>query len=162
MKILHTVEFYSPSVGGMQEVVKQLSERLVELGHDVTVATTKLSERKEKIINGVKISEFDVSGNLVRGLKGDIEKYENFLIESDFDVVVNFAAQQWATDISLSVASLRTTLTGALPTGASRLASSVRALVSISSISRLSTSSNRPTTSSPKPFAPSMNRAVIC
>src|SRR6266567_1231523 len=101
MKILHTVEFYSPSVGGMQEVVKQLSERLVELGHDVTVATTKLSERKEKIINGVKISEFDVSGNLVRGLKGDIEKYENFLIESDFDVVVNFAAQQWATDISL-------------------------------------------------------------
>ena len=26
MKILHTVEFYSPSVGGAQEVVKQISE----------------------------------------------------------------------------------------------------------------------------------------
>ena len=55
MKILHTVEFYHPSIGGMQEVVKQLSERLVLLGHDVTVATTKMSERKESCINGVKI-----------------------------------------------------------------------------------------------------------
>ena len=103
MKILHTVEFYYPSIGGMQEVVKQLSERLVGLGHDVTVATTKLPERNKNVINGVKIEGFDISGNLVRGLTGDIEKYEKFLIESDFDVVVNFAAQQWATDIALSV-----------------------------------------------------------
>ena len=103
MKILHTVEFYHPSIGGMQEVVKQLSERLVLLGHDVTVATTKISERKESCIKGVKISEFSISGSFVRGLKGDIEKYEKFLIESDFDVIVNFAAQQWATDIALSV-----------------------------------------------------------
>ena len=103
MKILHTVEFYHPSIGGMQEVVKQLSERLVLLGHDVTVATTKMSERKESCINGVKISEFSISGSFVRGLKGDIKKYEELLIESDFDVIVNFAAQQWATDIALSV-----------------------------------------------------------
>jgi|GEM_PF-5705905 len=27
MKILHTVEFYEPSKGGAQEVVRQLSER---------------------------------------------------------------------------------------------------------------------------------------
>jgi len=39
MKILHTVESYTPSINGMQQVVKQLSERLVLLGHDVTVAT---------------------------------------------------------------------------------------------------------------------------
>ena len=103
MKILHTVEFYHPSIGGMQEVVKQLSERLVLLGHDVAVATTKISERKESCIKGVKISEFSISGSFVRGLKGDIKKYEKFLIESDFDVIVNFAAQQWATDIALSV-----------------------------------------------------------
>ena len=103
MKILHTVEFYHPSIGGMQEVVKQLSERLVLLGHDITVATTKMSDRKGSCINGVKISEFSISGNFVRGLKGDIEKYENLLIESDFDVIVNFAAQQWATDIALFV-----------------------------------------------------------
>lgn len=63
MKILHTVEFYYPSVGGMQEVVKRLSELLVQYGHDVTVATTRLAARRDKTINGVKIKEFEISGN---------------------------------------------------------------------------------------------------
>jgi glycosyltransferase involved in cell wall biosynthesis len=101
MKILHTVEFYSPSVGGMQEVVRQLSEHLVRLRHDVTVATTKLSDRKEKVINGVKIVEFDISGNMVREMKGEVGPYEDYLLNTDFDIITNFAAQQWATDIML-------------------------------------------------------------
>jgi len=103
MKVLHTVELYYPSAGGMQEVVKQISERLVKLGHEVTVATTKLSERKNKIINGVKIEEFNIEGNLVRGLKGDTEKYKKFLIDSDFDIITNFAAQQWASDLAFDI-----------------------------------------------------------
>lgn len=103
MKILHTVEFYYPSVGGAQEVVRQLSERMVKLGHDVTVATTKLPERKDLIINGVKIAEFNISGNTVHGLTGEVDKYKQFLLKSDFDVIMNYAAQQWATDISFDV-----------------------------------------------------------
>jgi len=103
MRILHTVEFYHPSVGGMQEVVKQLSERLVKLGHEVTVATTKLPDRKDDTLNGVKIREFSVSGNLAKGFKGDAQGYKKFLLDSDFDVVTNFAAQQWATDVALTV-----------------------------------------------------------
>jgi L-malate glycosyltransferase len=35
MKILHCVESYYPSIGGMQAVVRQLSERLVKMGHEV-------------------------------------------------------------------------------------------------------------------------------
>lgn len=103
MKILHTVEFYSPSVGGAQEVVRQISERLAAKGHDVTVATTKLPERKSKFINGVKIVEFDISGNAVNGYKGNTDQYKNFLLKSDFDVVMNYAAQQWATDLFFEV-----------------------------------------------------------
>lgn len=103
MRILHTVEFYDPSVGGMQEVVKQLSERLVKLGHSVTVATTKLPNRKSLEVNGVKIVEFDIHGNLAYGLSGETDKYEDYLRNSKFGVVVNFAAQQWATDIALDV-----------------------------------------------------------
>lgn len=103
MKILHTVEFYHPSVGGMQEVVKQISERLAMFDHEVTVATTKLSERKNKIINGVKIEEFDIRGNLVNGLKGETEKYKEFLINSDFDIIANFAAQQWGSDLAFDI-----------------------------------------------------------
>ncbi|MDD2852000.1 MAG: glycosyltransferase family 4 protein [Desulfuromonadaceae bacterium] len=103
MKILHTVEFYHPSVGGMQEVVKQLSERLVRMGHDVTVATTRLPERIDKEYNGVKIVEFAISGNLVRGMRGEIDEYRRFLKESAFEVVSNFAAQQWATDVAITM-----------------------------------------------------------
>jgi len=102
MKILHTVENYFPSVGGMQEVVKQLSERLVKLGHKVTVAAGKHPERTQKVINGVQIADFCISGNLVSNLTGEIEKYKDLLVNSDFDIITNFAAQQWATDAALT------------------------------------------------------------
>jgi len=64
MKILHTVESYLPSRHGMQEVVTQLSEKLVLMGHDVTVATSYDENRKSNIINGVKIADFNIKGNL--------------------------------------------------------------------------------------------------
>jgi L-malate glycosyltransferase len=100
MRILHTVEFYNPSIGGAQEVVRQLSERLVTLGHDVTVVTTKLPERNFKVLNGVRIEEFNIAGNAVRGFSGEIERYKKFLLESDFEILMNYAAQQWTTDLT--------------------------------------------------------------
>ena len=94
MKILHTVELYYPSKGGMQEVVKQISERLVQAGHNVTVATSKLSDRNSKTVGGVNIEEFELSGNLVRGITGDIKKYQEYLLSPDFGIITNFAARQ--------------------------------------------------------------------
>ena len=61
MKILHTVEFYEPCKGGAEEVVKQLSECLVAMGHDVTVATTIDKDRTPGKINGVLVLSFDIS-----------------------------------------------------------------------------------------------------
>lgn len=103
MKILHTVESYYPETSGMAEAVRQISEGLVRLGHKVTVATAKMPERKKKIINGVCLIQFAVSGKAVFGLHGKVEKYRNYLLNSDFDIVTNFAAQQWATDIALPI-----------------------------------------------------------
>ena len=103
MKILHTVEFYHPSIGGMQEVVKQLSERLVRLGHEVTVATTRLPERAERVINGVRIEEFAINGNLAWGMTGELDRYREFVVNGGFEVVTNFAAQQWATDALITM-----------------------------------------------------------
>jgi hypothetical protein len=40
VRILHTVEFYLPFKHGMSEVVKQISERIIVLVYDVTVATS--------------------------------------------------------------------------------------------------------------------------
>lgn len=101
MKILHTVEGYPPSVGGMQEAVRQVSEHLARRGHAVTVATSKMAQRTEKMINGVAIEEFAVDGSMVRGYTGEVERYERFLLNSDYDIIANFAAQQWATDVML-------------------------------------------------------------
>jgi glycosyltransferase involved in cell wall biosynthesis len=104
VKILHTVEFYYPSVGGAQEVVRRLSERMVALGHEVIVATSRLAERTQRSLNGVQIVEFEVGGNAVRGFTGpDAERYKRFLVESDADVIMNYAAQQWTADLCFEV-----------------------------------------------------------
>jgi glycosyltransferase involved in cell wall biosynthesis len=106
MKILHTAEFYYPSVGGMQEVVKQLSEKLVEFGHDITIATTRLKDRTFSEFNGVKIEEFEIKGNYVNGIfgaRGEISRYQDFLKNSGFDIITNFAAQQWTSDVCFNI-----------------------------------------------------------
>ena len=102
MRILHTVEFYEPSKGGAQEVVKQLSERLVQRGHDVTVATSKHAARPSGKLNGVDVKSFDVRGNAVKGISGEVRNYVDFISNSDFDVILNYAAQTWTTDLTLT------------------------------------------------------------
>lgn len=98
MRILFCSEFYSPSVGGVQEVVRQLAERMVLRGHDVTVATTELPGRLSDTLNGVKIREFRISGNLVHGIGGKVADYRRFVESQVFDVIVIKAAQQWTFD----------------------------------------------------------------
>jgi L-malate glycosyltransferase len=121
LKILHTVERYHPHVGGMEEVVRQLSEKLVLLGHDVTVATGEHPERKNSTINDVKVVSFNIKGNLALGMHGETEAYKNFLLSSNFDIIVNFAAQQWATDIALPILSILKGKKIFVPTGFSGL-----------------------------------------
>jgi glycosyltransferase involved in cell wall biosynthesis len=103
MKILHTVQFYSPNIGGAQEVVRQVSERLTLRGHQVIVATSRLEDRKIRNMNGVEVEEFDISGNAVLGFKGETKRYQDFLLQGKFDLMMNYAAQQWATDLALPI-----------------------------------------------------------
>lgn len=124
MKILHTVESYDPASHGMQQVVKQLSERLFKTGHQVTVATRFDPARKDTIINGVKIEQFRISGKEVGGYtaeESEIHRYQDYLINSDFDIITNFAAQQWATDIALPILQQIKAVKIFVPTGFSEL-----------------------------------------
>ena len=98
IKLLICCESYYPSIGGVQIVLQQVAERLAKRGHDITIATSKLATRKSSIINGVRIVEFDVSGNVVRGLRGEIKKYSRFVLEQNYDVLLIKAAQNWAFD----------------------------------------------------------------
>jgi len=98
MRLLFCCEFYFPSVGGVQEVMRQIAERLVRRGHDVTVATTSLENRSVTEHNGVKIAEFGVTGNLVRGMDGEVERYREFVRNFQCDAILIKAAQQWTFD----------------------------------------------------------------
>lgn len=98
MRLLLACELYYPSVGGVQEVVRQVSMRLVERGHKVTVATTRLAERSSCAIDGVDVVEFAVSGNQVRGIHGAADAYQRYVLEGDYDVFMVKAAQQWTFD----------------------------------------------------------------
>lgn len=121
MRILHTVEFYEPSKGGAQEVVKQLSERLAARGHDVTVATSFLPERTATELKGVKIQQFRLRGNAVKGIEGEAGAYQEFLLDSNFDVVMNYAAQTWTTDLTFPILSQIQAKKVLAPLGYSRL-----------------------------------------
>lgn len=124
MKILHTVESYLPARHGMQEVVAQISERLTRRGHEVTVATSVHPDRREAVINGVRVEGFALSGNMVNGYQGGAEeqrRYQRFLMDGGFDIVVNFAAQQWATDLAFSALDAIPTKKVLVPTGFSGL-----------------------------------------
>jgi glycosyltransferase involved in cell wall biosynthesis len=103
MRILLASEFYYPSVGGVQEVMRQLGERFAEVGHEVVVATTHLPERKSQEIRGVTVKGFRVSGNLVRGMEGEVERYREYVLRQEYDILMIKAAQQWTFDALIPV-----------------------------------------------------------
>jgi len=110
LRILNTVEFYYPSVGGAQNVVREISERLAKRGHEIVVATSYLEDRNFSDLNGVKIEQFALTGSIVKGtqstkpsvqMKAEFDRYLAFIGTGKFDVMFNYAAQQWATDCAL-------------------------------------------------------------
>jgi len=98
MKILICCDSYYPSVGGVQIVLQQIAERLHKRGHDITIATSMLKNRNTNNINGIKIKEFDVSGNAISGLHGEFGKYQDYILSQDYDVLLMKAAQSWSFD----------------------------------------------------------------
>jgi glycosyltransferase involved in cell wall biosynthesis len=124
MKILHVVESYDPLLHGMQQVVKQISERLVSFGHTVTVATSYHPERTIFNINGVNVESFKIAGNAVNGYQStdnEIERYIEFVKSNEFEVVTIFAAQQWSCDLLLPILNNIPAKKVFVPTGFSQL-----------------------------------------
>jgi glycosyltransferase involved in cell wall biosynthesis len=98
MKLLFCCAEYWPSVGGVQEVMRQIAEQMVKAGHEVTVATSTHPKRAAKLHNGVRIAEFRIGGNLVDGLYGEANRYRDFMTKFDGDAILIKAAQQWSFD----------------------------------------------------------------
>lgn len=102
MKIGFAVGYFDPQVGGSEEVVKRLATGLKERGHDVTVATSRHPARVADDM-AVPVIEFECLGNATTGMAGDLLGYQRFLLESDRDVWLFYAAQIWTTDAALAI-----------------------------------------------------------
>jgi glycosyltransferase involved in cell wall biosynthesis len=98
LRLLLCCESYPPHRGGVQEVMRQIAERMAARGHDVTVATSRHPQRKPEVINGVRIRAFDAGGKMVYGLNGQIEEYREFVRTFEADAILIMAAQQWSFD----------------------------------------------------------------
>jgi L-malate glycosyltransferase len=102
MRILHTATTYSPSLDGVAETVRNVSERLVQRGHDVHVATTAVSSQSSCAdLGGVHVHRFSVKGNLAIGMCGQVEEYRHFVRSGDWDLLANHCLQTWPTDALL-------------------------------------------------------------
>jgi glycosyltransferase involved in cell wall biosynthesis len=76
---------------------------LARRGHAVTVATGYSPRRLTAELNGVAVRQFRIDGVLQQsalGIRGEISAFCRFLRDSDFDVVMNYAAQTWHTDLT--------------------------------------------------------------
>lgn len=103
-RVLLCCEQYSPSVGGVQEVMRQIAERLVQRGVDVVVATGIHPHREATaFINGVQVVSFAISGNRVHGINGPVYDYHCILKKGNFDAILIKAAQQWTFDAAVDV-----------------------------------------------------------
>lgn len=99
MRILHISEAYPPAPGGVSGIMRILSEGLVRLGHEVTVATRSHPMRHSKVLHGAKIVDFNVRGKVDSGYRGDVDRYQDFVRSFPCDVLMVYAAQTWATDL---------------------------------------------------------------
>lgn len=127
MKILLTVGLYNPHRGGAEKVVEDLATSLVAKGHDVTVATAYLSWRGVADLREVKVESFKLGGNAATGIIGDeqeIRRYQEFIINGEYDVVFNYTAQIWSTDLIFPILDKIKAVKILAPVGYSRLKSS--------------------------------------
>lgn len=120
MRIGLAVGYFSPQKGGSEEVVERLAVGLSRLGHDVIVATSFHPDRDPGAMV-VPVREFRVSGRSATGLQGDVLGYQHFLLTSDRDAWLLYAAQIWSTDAALPLLGSMPSSTVVVPCGYSGL-----------------------------------------
>lgn len=103
MNILLCCEHFYPSVGGVQKMMYELGLRFAMHGHQVTVVTSWREDRLQDSIDGIRIVSFKVLGNEASGMSGQIDEYQAFLKQGDFDFLLVMAAQQWTFDAMLPI-----------------------------------------------------------
>jgi len=104
MKILHIAQHYPPLVSGVPFVVREISERLANRGHEVHVATGAVTGcPREEMRNDVFVHRFGVQGNSVLGIAGETGAFLDFVRSTPWDAIAVHCAQTWSTDLLFGV-----------------------------------------------------------
>lgn len=113
MKILILTFTFFPEMNGVANVVFKHAKGLSDLGYDVEVITSHNEKREIEEINklGFKLTQFKIGGNwkLNSRYYGEIEKYKQYLYESDADIVMSHCWQIWNTDLLVDTPKKRNT-----------------------------------------------------
>jgi glycosyltransferase involved in cell wall biosynthesis len=102
MKILLCSEFYYPKIGGVERHNEILANFLHKKKNFVEIATSSSHKKNQKYFP-YKINYFNITGSIFKGYFGETIAYQNFLIESKFDIIFFNAAQQWSFDLALPI-----------------------------------------------------------
>jgi glycosyltransferase involved in cell wall biosynthesis len=102
MNILICSEFYKPHIGGVEYHSLQLAKFLQKKKNHVEIATT-FDEKRKIRRELIKINQFKIRGNFVKGYRGDVLEYQKFLLCKKFDIIFINAAQQWTLDLLLPI-----------------------------------------------------------
>lgn len=133
MNILFTVEYFYPKIGGAEKVVQHISTGLSKRGHKLTIATTRLENRNCRTLDGIRIEEFDIQGNFVKGIregkKGEIKRYKELLLNGGYDLICQYALQTWHTDLAFEILDSIKSKKVIFPVGLSALTSVVRRIL---------------------------------
>ena len=105
MKILFVTEHYYPFLSGVPVVVQYLAEGLAQK-HNVSIATSihagsSLSP-KEKL-NGVEVNRFVLYFDLLKRVRGEIAAFQAFVVNGNYDVIIDECAQTCTTDALLPI-----------------------------------------------------------
>jgi glycosyltransferase involved in cell wall biosynthesis len=102
VRILHTANTYAPSLDGVAEIVRHISERMAGRGHEVHVATATVDSNSSCAqLNGVQVHRFKVRGSFALGVYGEAEQYREFVRSGNWDILVNHSLHVWPTDLLL-------------------------------------------------------------
>tara|TARA_B100000767_G_scaffold244810_1_gene243295 strand:- start:220 stop:1308 length:1089 start_codon:yes stop_codon:yes gene_type:complete len=119
MKILICSEFFYPHIGGVEKHTQVLASYFIKRKHKVHIATSFIKNRQK--LKNLSIKEFNISGNIVKGYRGDTLEYQKFLINSKYDLIFFNAAQQWTLDLVLPIIDLVISKKAFFPCGFSRV-----------------------------------------
>lgn len=99
LKILITTEQFPPTKSGIATVVSELALELSNLGHAITIATAKDSDRNPSDHPHLILKQFDIRGGFGNFYRGETDAYIEYVLASDFDVMINECVQTWNSDL---------------------------------------------------------------